>query len=738
MKNRFSMSRENIDNELSSPVVWNPGDIVIPVSGKFSSGTPKQQRVYYLNREKIAQTIKPGILKNFQRYRVNTSNVASLQGLKVRIDTVDSEEVVELIVNGQFHVIPEKRSEAVVFAVRKGIDNIPNFTKQTIKAFLTRKGNLAKVFFTVEDNLMEHLSKTFEMKGLKANFSFIPHRKGKIETGSDSYDFRAFYQLQKMNSDHPGVEIRHVLAYRVVDQRKTHFHTNHIAPPTGLSKVKVWAETQIRQLTQTFLMDLTFAEFLQQFDSHSIQEGLTREANKAGLEIKYLVNLPNLKEIEYLQGFFLDTEEMVRKRLKAKSSIPTEKQNIRNSKEQERTSINRFRLTPDDEFSTEEALDSDALWSSIPLYERPQEEIKEQAPTSPTLELGEFGIRLLEFPTKDARVRVRLGITVSGRIEKYEGEVTRFLNQEKGFLELMAEAITQECRKVITKTEPEAIYMQFYELQNEGGSIADRVKQAIQVKLETAFNCRDLDIVVKPLNTDLTIRLSKLKKELKTFKVKDWYNNYPIRFSFRVFGVHKEGWHIFKQNAYESADQELSDIAQRIKSHLKNLLNTHLPVDFEHFRDPRMLEFIQQKFKELLPAIEESFGLTIRLENTELLKGRMVEETIESLDRDRHVRRVIGIENSETRIAVFQRKSKELTDLHRQLSEAHHAEDEAECDRIQKRIKNLEEEINVLVKFDSDTKTLGEGRNSGGYIQSRFYLSEGNPDAHASDSNSID
>lgn len=253
----------------------------------------------------------------------------------------------------------------------------------------------------------------------------------------------------------------------------------------------------------------------------------------------------------------------------------------------------------------------------------------EQLITVPDLEpikwKDNFTIEASEtFETRSANVEVKLHIIVTARIADLK-KIESYLNRQQNVPKLMEEAVVSTTRQFLHKVEPERFYMRFSYTENAGEETVEKeLRDEIKKRLTSEFHADVIDVIPKPVDTDLSTRLRKLQRTICPFEIEvsSIPSIEPIIFKgkFRVDSVDANGWAKFQLLNYE-IDQIRENLEDSIEAKLGAYSNEILA-----YSDHDRLSKIEIVIRRLAQDFAlEYFGLaieilTVKREDTEIQK----------------------------------------------------------------------------------------------------------------------
>lgn len=219
------------------------------------------------------------------------------------------------------------------------------------------------------------------------------------------------------------------------------------------------------------------------------------------------------------------------------------------------------------------------------------------------------------FETSLSNFYVGLEIILTARIRDLLG-ISDYLNTKPEVPQRMKEEIIRLVRRFMHGTDPERFYMRYS--QTDPIAYPDEIpfeaelRQKIHSLLETEFNADVIDLVLKPMQTELTRKLDEISKGAHDFAVEAELGSLPgtpmiiVKGSFKVDGV--SGWQAFKQ-CDVSVEAVQKRIGDSVRARLKGVGEEQLNFS-EQTGINKLLENVLMAAREL---VSNEFGLVISL-----------------------------------------------------------------------------------------------------------------------------
>jgi hypothetical protein len=319
------------------------------------------------------------------------------------------------------------------------------------------------------------------------------------------------------------------------------------------------------------------------------------------------------------------------------------------------------------------------------------------------------------FATKDANVKVKLNILVSGKIEEPR-KIKDYLNPDSDIEGLMKRTISHAVRDVLNSIEPERYYLRFgFPAVDEitGKAIEKSVEQELTDKikegLEKDFYAKLSTVISKPLNTEITEKYQELYRQIGKFEFEVpslKSDEPPVQFQgdFQIDGVEKDSWYIF-----QSRLPSINDIKQSIATSLKAKLNT-FDDEILQYRDTENLLILENFINEWINrplsrgSIANQFGLKISIGNlsrarTTIEDGRSrVYAELQNVElKGVQANLIARNQQIDTQIQINAEKQKakslELSKLYDERSRLLISGDEEDIEELNRKISDLEKDV---------------------------------------------
>lgn len=267
-------------------------------------------------------------------------------------------------------------------------------------------------------------------------------------------------------------------------------------------------------------------------------------------------------------------------------------------------------------------------------------------PDQPILKLKREGVQFVTheetFATRDARVEVGLAVAVTAELPEDLGQIRRFIQPDVDILAQMRRVVVETVGAELHSIAPEEFYTQFSNIdsappmltgpidlfkgaqdlsQNKRQQpVEAQLRDAIKAALEKTFCLRNIRIVPKMTDTDLTRRYRQLCSGIHTLdpimvgSLTDGGASaeVPYLISFRVTGMVDGGWSIFQGNVFDHNDSlaEIEAIKQSLTKSLRSSLAL-LPPTLLEYRNEREWSQVHESARVAERTVAKAFGLSI-------------------------------------------------------------------------------------------------------------------------------
>jgi hypothetical protein len=222
-----------------------------------------------------------------------------------------------------------------------------------------------------------------------------------------------------------------------------------------------------------------------------------------------------------------------------------------------------------------------------------------------------------EYATADSRVKVRLEIVISGKIEDLGNEkLKRYLHPGSDLLKDVREAAETVAQRILHGVPPQRFYTEF-NFSGEGQPVRTMIEEAVTALLQERFVVVGPAVIAKPAETELTKRLAHLRNgphrtDVKVFPLRGGGLEEPVDFhiTFNVLGVAENGWHVFCARSYASVEDELVTLKDEIGEQAKALFGP-VPAELLIYRDFQHRLDLHRVLDSCRPNIRYTFGLEV-------------------------------------------------------------------------------------------------------------------------------
>jgi hypothetical protein len=219
------------------------------------------------------------------------------------------------------------------------------------------------------------------------------------------------------------------------------------------------------------------------------------------------------------------------------------------------------------------------------------------------------------FETSLSNFYVGLEIFLTARVKDLRG-IAHYLGTKLDVPQRMREEIIRLVRKFLHGTDPERFYMRYSQTDRKAYPkeipLEEELRRKIHSLLETEFNAEVIDLVLKPMQTDLTRKLDEVSKRAHDFGASSELGSLPgaptiiVKGSFKVDGVN--GWQAFKE-----CDANVEAIQKRIEDSIRARLKGASDEQLTFPEQLGLTGLIEDALQAAIGLIRDEFGLAIRL-----------------------------------------------------------------------------------------------------------------------------
>ncbi|MCB0593116.1 MAG: hypothetical protein KDD28_03440 [Phaeodactylibacter sp.] len=313
-----------------------------------------------------------------------------------------------------------------------------------------------------------------------------------------------------------------------------------------------------------------------------------------------------------------------------------------------------------------------------------------------------------DFTTLDTRIKVKLKVTVRGRIADLT-QIEKYINPQVDITDKMKEKVVEGVKQVIDHTDPERYYIRFKNVNEELGdtqTVEEEIIASVTQKLRDEFFATEIMVLPKILDTDITKRFYELQSkfynfQFDTFPFKEGGNGEAVSFKvkYQIKGVHPNGWHQFQSKQFGSVEEVVEQIDGLLKDHIVNTLNVSRSdeIIFKTYMDIQKLTELSNLL--LVPIIAKTFGLIIEVisitrDATQIEKKRYdrLQKALETHDNKMNIEK-------ETSLALASVKSAELNSLieqYKQIKSIPELANSEEAEELKRKIENFESQFDEV------------------------------------------
>lgn len=226
--------------------------------------------------------------------------------------------------------------------------------------------------------------------------------------------------------------------------------------------------------------------------------------------------------------------------------------------------------------------------------------------TVPGLEIEKFYFEtidenttsLTEYITKDPRLKISINITVEGRMDLHDNNTKKYIKPGIDIIAGMKKNVVEFARGYINTITPDECFTQQF-------SFEDNLLILLRKKLNQTYGFKELSVVIKFLENNLSRRLSLLQEKPKQVELSAEWEERKYIFWFRVQGVATNGWYRFRANNYKTTTEELDEIARMVKNGLE--------APIMRTREEISGKVIAAEFAKVCFRVRQEFGLDISI-----------------------------------------------------------------------------------------------------------------------------
>jgi hypothetical protein len=304
-----------------------------------------------------------------------------------------------------------------------------------------------------------------------------------------------------------------------------------------------------------------------------------------------------------------------------------------------------------------------------------------------------------EFATKLAKLKVKLEVHATLVIPQ-PSQIAALLDRHMDVKAQIRETLRDRLKQRLHQIDPESFYMEFEVAKVEGQpSVRDQLEEVIKHGLKAEFHAEVLGLSCKQMETELSHRLDRLMAPLHplTVEVVASRGGPVVIFdgSFRVTGVHENGWSAFQISAPEP--EKLSDCASRQLRHvladkdLGPLLQTSNAEQKEYI-DRWVRERILAEFGLLVVVMDWTRRPLPQEQQAAAAHLSLVTDTIGEQEARVAVARMMREQSVEMQSQAAQARSEQIQKLQEKLARLQVAGSPEEEESLRKKIIQLQEE----------------------------------------------
>ncbi|HBL31913.1 MAG TPA: hypothetical protein DD490_34255 [Acidobacteria bacterium] len=303
------------------------------------------------------------------------------------------------------------------------------------------------------------------------------------------------------------------------------------------------------------------------------------------------------------------------------------------------------------------------------------------------------------YMTHDARLEVRLNVVVKAKVTNLRDKrLTPYLRPQSRLLEDIQEVVYRETQHIMHGIDPERFYMRFQYTDKPGEKkpVREEIEGHVKAVLAERFAVDEVSVIAKPLETDLTKRLSRLLEGPHTLEVECFPLNDPsrgeeviYRIDFDVEGVEQNGWHTFRSKSFPSFEDELAHLRKVMAEDIRSKVEL-APREYRQFTDIGVQRTIEQVIHDSTRRkVINVFGLCVSVVTVTRCATIGEQHTHEAMAHAREQALTTGRHLLESKVQELVTLTTKKLDLIKAGVEA----DDPELKSVQDRIRDLETDV---------------------------------------------
>lgn len=219
------------------------------------------------------------------------------------------------------------------------------------------------------------------------------------------------------------------------------------------------------------------------------------------------------------------------------------------------------------------------------------------------------------FETSVSNFYVGLELFLTAKVKDLRG-ISPYLVTKQDVPQRIKEELIRLVRNFLHGTDPERFYMRYSSVDKEAYpnevSFEEELRQKIQSLLKTEFNAEVIDLVLKPMQTQLTEKLAEISKAAHDFEANAELGNSPgapaviVKGNFKVRGVN--GWQAFRE-----CDANVAAIKKRIEDSIRARLKGMRDDQVTFSEQTGLTGLIEEALHAARRLIGDEFGLAVNL-----------------------------------------------------------------------------------------------------------------------------
>lgn len=245
------------------------------------------------------------------------------------------------------------------------------------------------------------------------------------------------------------------------------------------------------------------------------------------------------------------------------------------------------------------------------------------------------------LPTSDSRIQVGMEIVIHGRIPEDELSDPKLRKYLRPHSELSADidrAVVDLTRRKMHTIQPQRFYTGFNSPFGDGEpSVRELLEESIVELLREQFRLHEVSVVLKPLKSDLTERMSALMSEGPYYLEVDCSSLVggeaaTFHLEFQIHGIAR--WHLFCERKGIPPEQELAQIEKSLHEQVLATFGAIPPGHLLYRHRQAQVQLADILHEPCVKKVATTFGLAIRINSLrrDLTKGEDARKAIRGLN----------------------------------------------------------------------------------------------------------